>query len=68
MERIKYGELSVLLTVLAMYWLVTDDNLTSKDDLTSQALNKLLELQRTLVILSVIMIIVVLSPPTPFVQ
>ena len=58
----------MLLTVLALHWLVTDDNLTSKDDLTCQALNKLLELQRTLVILSVIMIIVVLLPPTPFVQ
>ena len=35
-------------TVLGLHWLVAAENFMSKDNLTSQALNKLLGLQRTL--------------------
>ena len=38
----------MLLTVLALHWLVAAENLTRKDNLTSQALIKILDLQRTL--------------------
>ena len=40
--------MSVLLTVLVLLWLVAAGDFTSKDDLTNQALQKLLELLRTL--------------------
>ena len=40
--------MSLLLTVLALVWLVATEDATSKDHLTNQALHKLLELQRTL--------------------
>ena len=33
----------MLLTVLALHWLVAAENLSGKDNLTRQALNKLLE-------------------------
>ena len=46
--RIKYEELSVILTVLALYWGVTAENYTSKDFINRHAMNKLLKLQRTL--------------------
>jgi hypothetical protein len=46
--RMRYGEFSVLLTILALHWLVAAENVTYKDDLTSQSLHKLLELQKTL--------------------
>ena len=39
----------MLLTVLALHRLVAAENTISKDDLTIQALNKLLEMQRTLI-------------------
>ena len=46
-----FGGLSaVILTVLVLHWLVAGENLISKGDLTTQALNKLLKLQRTLTI------------------
>ena len=41
--------MSLILTVLALLWLVATEDITSKDDLTNQVLHKLLELQRTLV-------------------
>ena len=37
-----------MLTVLALHWLIARENFNTKDDLTSQTLNKLFELQRTL--------------------
>ena len=46
--RIKSG-VSLLLTIMALVCLVAIGDLTSKDNLTSQALQKLLELQRTFV-------------------
>ena len=41
-------ELSVLWTVLALHWLITAKNITSKDHLSRHTLNKLLGLQMTL--------------------